>query len=324
MVKLAIAIMTTFLLSGIVKSQPSGWEVDASVFENSASYIWQTEFSGGQEIAAEDFMAAFVDEEVRGVTGPILHPGLGEFFFLLLVYSDELEGENITFKYYDASEDITYLLNQSFVFELDATEGSFATPITEEAMNIEGGPLPVELIRFTARVENTDVVLEWSTATETNNDFFEIQQSTSGLDSTFEVVGIVEGNGTVQKEVNYSFVHEDVGRGSAYYRLRQVDYDGTSAFSPLTFIQMDEVAHTELKIYPIPADDSITLHWQDQISEIKEFSIYDLHGHQAEVKTIFRSGSRLELDVQDLQSGIYALRLTAHATVHDKKLIIQH
>lgn len=314
------------MLSTVVKSQPPGWEVDASVFENSASYVWQTEFSGGQEIAAEDFMAAFVDEEARGVTGPILHPGLDEFFFLLLVYSNELEGETITFKYYDASEDITYLLDQSYVFALDATEGSFTAPITEAAVNIDmaGGPLPVELVRFIAIAEDNDVLIEWSTATELNNDFFEIQQSTSGIDSTYGVVGVVEGHGTTQKTINYSFLHEDAEDGTNYYRLRQVDYDGTSAFSPLAYVQVSTADIQPLELYPIPADDSITLHWQDKINEIVALSIYDLHGHRAEIKTISRSASQLELDVRDLQSGIYALRVSAHATVHDKKLIIQH
>lgn len=90
-------------------------------------------------------------------------------------------------------------------------------------------PIPVELTSFIGTVVKNDVTLNWSTATETNNMGFEVERkATTG---SFEKVGYVSGNGTTTERNEYAFVDAGLASGKYSYRLKQVDFDGTSEYS---------------------------------------------------------------------------------------------
>ncbi|MEH0157248.1 hypothetical protein V6R21_24255 [Limibacter armeniacum] len=84
--------------------------------------------------------------------------------------------------------------------------------------------LPVEMIFFSAKRQSSDVMLTWATASEVNNDYFEIQRSTDG--KNFEIIGSVNGNGDSQARIDYEFIDTNAPKGTVYYRLKQVDYNG--------------------------------------------------------------------------------------------------
>jgi hypothetical protein len=86
-------------------------------------------------------------------------------------------------------------------------------------------PLPIQLLSFTAQCENNFAVLQWSTATETNNSYFTIKKTSDGYNYT--TVGIVNGSGTSDYQHNYSFIDNTPYIGTSYYLLSQTDYDGT-------------------------------------------------------------------------------------------------
>ena len=89
---------------------------------------------------------------------------------------------------------------------------------------------PVELVSFSANVENDNVQLRWLTATETNNSGFEIERShtSTPLSMTdWEKIGFVEGNGTTTEQHSYSFTDKNLSTGKYSYRLKQIDFDGT-------------------------------------------------------------------------------------------------
>ncbi len=122
------------MLSRIVQSQPPGWEVDLGDFEYSASFTWQFEFTSVNVIEEGDSLAAFVGDELRGAVEALLHPGFQEYFFPILVYSNTISGEEVTFKYYDVSADrvmdIELGHDDQQVFVLDRASGSFSDPLT--------------------------------------------------------------------------------------------------------------------------------------------------------------------------------------------------
>lgn len=99
-------------------------------------------------------------------------------------------------------------------------------------------PLPVTLVSFAAAaVPNRAVHLDWNTASEPNNDFFEVQHSLDGR--TFAAVGRVAGHGSSLRPAAYSFTDAAPGDAAAhYYRLRQVDRDGTGTFSPVRAVAL--------------------------------------------------------------------------------------
>ncbi len=95
---------------------------------------------------------------------------------------------------------------------------------------ILGSLLPVELTNFSSEVNKNGVELKWTTATELNNDYFEILKSVNG--QHFESIGKVQGNGTTREESHYSFFTDQL-ETTAYYKLKQYDYDGMFSFSPV-------------------------------------------------------------------------------------------
>jgi hypothetical protein len=90
--------------------------------------------------------------------------------------------------------------------------------------------LPVELIHFTGRMKEKQAVLSWVTASEENNDHFEIERSSDGV--VFHSIGDVEGQGTISARFTYDFIDDQPMFGVSYYRLIQVDYDGASTTYP--------------------------------------------------------------------------------------------
>jgi hypothetical protein len=120
-------------------------------------------------------------------------------------------------------------------------------------------PLPVELVRFTAEQQGPAALLRWTTAQEKNNDHFDVYASADG--QTFRRLGAVAGHGTTTSRQEYRFVDEQLARYGApvvYYRLRQVDRDGTAADSPVRAVRVT-VASATLTLVPNPARATATL-----------------------------------------------------------------
>ncbi|WOK07347.1 MBG domain-containing protein [Imperialibacter roseus] len=118
-----------WMIGGYAISQPVGWEVDPSEYEYSASFTWQVQFTSSTAVDGTDYLAAFVDGEVRGVVSSLYHPGFEKYFFPILVYSNSVNEEGLTFKYYDASEGATYQIDNEYQFVLDRSSGSYSDPL---------------------------------------------------------------------------------------------------------------------------------------------------------------------------------------------------
>jgi len=114
--------------------------------------------------------------------------------------------------------------------------GSNSTRQTAPAsFTVSGGcAVPVELISFTASALNNQVSLEWSTASELNNHYFEIEKSLDGKE--FTTIGRVEGNGNSRSIIDYNFIDYNLSKTS-YYRLKQVDFDGQFEYSDIVAIK---------------------------------------------------------------------------------------
>ena len=90
--------------------------------------------------------------------------------------------------------------------------------------------IPVELMSFNGKVQNkTDAALNWQTASERGNAFFDIERSFDG--TKFEKIGQIKGNGTSNTPHFYNFIDRNVANGFVYYRLRQTDFDGKEVLS---------------------------------------------------------------------------------------------
>ena len=178
-------------------------------------------------------------------------------------------------------------------------------------------PLPVELLSFNALVNNNNVSLEWTTATELNNDYFVIEKSEDA--SAFEEIGRVTGAGTSSQIHRYTFIDPDLHSGIFFYRLRQVDYDGKYEFSSIVPV---EFQRKQFEINFQYTQDGLNLEivLNNRNSGRIRTLILTSQGQIAKEFFIV-SGSPEKIPLNELSSGVYFLQFPDE-NIPVKKLII--
>jgi hypothetical protein len=140
--------------------------------------------------------------------------------------------------------------------------------------------LPVEWLTFTAEKENEKALLNWSTASETNCDRFEIERTTDEQffdESNFIKTGEVAGHGNSAVSNNYSFTDEKIDyKGFYYYRLKQIDTDGNFNYSDIRVVDFSK--NYTMKLYPNPGNDFFTLELEGNINDDAAMNVYDSFG----------------------------------------------
>jgi hypothetical protein len=179
---------------------------------------------------------------------------------------------------------------------------------TYRKLALKNIPVPVELTSFTGSYVDNNVILEWSTATETNNRGFEIQRSTDG--ENFTVIGFVNGRGTTVEPQNYSFVDRNISPAmSHYYRLKQIDLDGTASYSDV--LNLGEAPAIDFELYqnyPNPFNPSTKISFALPKDSNVELIISDLLGQTIATLLNGRMSAgnhSLDFDASGLSSGIY-------------------
>lgn len=172
--------------------------------------------------------------------------------------------------------------------------------------------IPVELSSFTASVGDGNVTLNWSTASETNNQGFEVQRAVNG---EFEVVGYVDGNGTTTEVQNYSFTDRNVQAGTYSYRLKQIDLDGTFEYS--STIEVDVTAPKEFALdqnYPNPFNPSTKIAFRLATDANVTLKVFDILGQEVMslISGDLTAGSHeVIFDASGINSGVYFYRIDA-------------
>lgn len=126
----------------------------------------------------------------------------------------------------------------------------------------ENNPLPIELLHFSAQPANGEIVVEWSTAAEINNDFFTIERSTDG--NSWEPLAFVNGAGNTNYVIDYTYTDSNPIEGVSYYRLKQTDFDGQyEYFAPVAVNFSSIVSHTEI-IRVVPRAQNMEIWFRNQ------------------------------------------------------------
>lgn len=173
--------------------------------------------------------------------------------------------------------------------------------------------LPIELIAFNAVPQQNQVRLDWETASEKNNRGFYVERSLAKADA-FATIGWVAGTGTTNTAQRYTFFDQDVQPGfDYYYRLRQTDFDGKEQYSPIrtTFL---EGAGSNLLVLPNPATEKIRVEAPSGTAElVGNVEILDVKGSL--VTDLPVQSRSFELDVSELKTGVYFIRVIAEGHV---------
>jgi hypothetical protein len=185
-----------------------------------------------------------------------------------------------------------------------------------------GFTIPVELTAFTASTSGESVDLRWSTASETNNAGFDVERSTDG--ETFTAIGFEPGVGTTEEAQSYRFVDREVPFATTlFYRLRQVDTDGTFEYSPVVEVEVTPSAVALLPVAPNPVSTSARLRYELPEATTVRLQVFDLLGRRvATLASGEKPAGRHEVSWRSagLASGTYFVRLQAGSTAQTQML----
>ncbi|MEP2025274.1 MAG: T9SS type A sorting domain-containing protein [Reichenbachiella sp.] len=183
--------------------------------------------------------------------------------------------------------------------------------------------MPVSLLSFDVDIQLDHIALSWKTASELNNDHFNIHRSTNGVD--FEIIDWVAGHGTTNEQKKYELQDYPSQKGIYYYQLEQVDYDGANEFFPIKKVNYKLNQNAGLTIYPMPVasgeDFYINYSGEEQIIA----KVYDLTGSLSfELPYNIESGKiRFDASSLLLPRGIYVIQINMGAEVYAQRINVK-
>lgn len=203
---------------------------------------------------------------------------------------------------------------------LDLAVGTARSPVVVFLNQLP--PVPVELLSFNAITSNGKIILEWTTATETNNQGFYIERSADKIN--WEELGFIQGAGTSTSKNNYRY--EDPASGNYYYRLRQIDFDGSITYSKIIYADVNSISpefNCELFPNPSPGKTKISVNLPAKLDiEIKVVDILGNTVRAFSFNQVAAGQSELNPEIGGLSSGVYILKVSFANKTINKKLII--
>lgn len=179
-----------------------------------------------------------------------------------------------------------------------------------------GAPLPIILESFNAECNRGSVEVNWVTASEINNNFFIIEKSNDA--SMWSPVAKIEGAGNSNQPRYYSYIETEVINEVTYYRLKQIDYDGTvTQYNPVA-VKCSKSC-TDIKVYPNPARNYVMVTIPG--CNVATISLNDISGKKI-FTTISTEGSAT-IDVSVYDKGIYFLTVCGEAITESHKIVIE-
>ncbi len=177
-----------------------------------------------------------------------------------------------------------------------------------------GAVLPIELLSFEGELNQGKIYLNWATVTEINNDFFTVERSSNG--KHWNDIGLIDGAGNSHEILDYSFIDDDIGNESLYYRLKQTDTDGSFSYSDIIFIQLSE--GDEIQIFPNPSFNGV-FHIDFEGKKYERYKIHDVHSIILDEGEIEESS--LVFNLKNYPSGVYIVDFYSLSGLETKKLI---
>jgi hypothetical protein len=223
---------------------------------------------------------------------------------------------------------------------ISSPEGSAIRRALEGALSYVDFFIPVELISLTSFVSKNNVILSWSTATETNNRGFEVQRmDVEVMNKDWEVIAFIQGQGTTTEKKTYSYEDKNLTPGKYNYRLKQIDYDGTYKYYtlsetveinlPFVFALHQNYPNpfnpvTKIK-FVIPTSPPSPLLSKERGGALVTLKIYDILGN--EVTTLINESKapgeyEVEWNAANFSSGVYFYTLRAGGFVQTRKLVL--
>lgn len=239
---------------------------------------------------------------------------------------------------FEGNDNVNYIGNLELIFRDDNAStawlrsGSASLSIPARSVSLSSlsrtelilaggfGALPVRLVRFEAhKINDKSVKLTWQTATETNNLRFDIERSGNGND--FERIGTIDGAGNSNQIKSYQFIDYQTLEGINYYRLKQVDTDGTFNYSSLRSVRMNNQA--TIIAFPNPFENQFNLQFDRLIAENLTIEIRDVLGNIVQKNTLIKGNQIFPVQTRNLPKGIYFVSFVYENQMQHLKIVKQ-
>lgn len=185
---------------------------------------------------------------------------------------------------------------------------SFSIYNTAWTLSSLTSPLPIELLYFGATKHTNSVLINWSTATEINNELFVLERSNDGMN--FYPIGKVEGAGNSTQELDYSFSDITPLEGVSYYRIKQIDFDGAFSYSQTVAVNFDDDSD-RFTVFPNPASSQLYI-TKNNLSN-SQIIISDITGRILKTEKVSQSTQDIfSVEIGDLLPGVYSIEVIGY------------
>jgi hypothetical protein len=172
--------------------------------------------------------------------------------------------------------------------------------------------VPVKLVEFKARKYHHGVVLKWTTASEFNNKGFFIERAET--EEGFTEIGFVNGRGTWNGTLNYTFVDQQINNYTPviFYRLKQIDYDGEFVYSKVVSVNNKTKLLSDVSVYPNPTQGSVSVSIINQQNDNAFIQVYGLNGELIVSKNhqlVAGENSIVIDEINEQKNGVYVLKI---------------
>jgi hypothetical protein len=189
----------------------------------------------------------------------------------------------------------------------DATTLFTTTSLPQDITIVDCALLPIKLLYFSGKCNNQHSLLEWSTASEINNDFFALEKSIDGI--SWAPIAKIKGNGNSTTINDYSFTDAEQNNEQVYYRLKQVDIDGKFEYSTIISINNCSAKGNTFVISPNPCQDNFTIKTIG-LNGVQQFQIYNAVGQFVKEVNVLQMKN---ISVVDLPNGLYFIKHKNHS-----------
>lgn len=194
---------------------------------------------------------------------------------------------------------------------------------------VASAPLPVTYTSFSAKQNNNLISLYWQTASEQNNNYFEIQRSIDGIN--FEIIGKssskADANGNSSKLLNYTFEDKNPLSGFSYYRLKQIDFNGKFEYSSIVSIDFEASKNISFVVSPNPNKGEFSIDFKGiENNHAITVNVIDMNGRIVYDTTVYpeniTANSFKIVPTQSIKSGNYIIRLGIEGITHAVKMLV--
>lgn len=180
--------------------------------------------------------------------------------------------------------------------------------------------LPINLLYFSGRIDNINVLLNWQTNSEINSSHFIIERSTDGLH--FQNAGRVTASGNTTQNFRYSFTDKNIPAGKLFYRLKQVDRDDRFAYSNIIALRKKENSF-DFNVLPNPASDLIAVQYKGLLGENTDVKLYNVEGKLIQQTKMGKGQTIAYFNIETLYAGTYIVNIQNSVSNESHKVIVK-